>query len=422
MGAEDLVGGADESRVEGADPEDGAGLGLAAGAGLGLGLVAAGGVVELDVNGKVTVDEGLAGDGECGLEEARALEGVAGLGLPEGLDGGLVEACGVGRAGLGAGPLALPVVLGRRGDAVAVVAAPDLVASDQLVEGLLDLWEDTVGVDLRVERGGDVLDRPVDGLDVGEESDGLGDVLGERVLDGVGDGVDLAADLGRDVAGDEVVDEVERGEAADRLRGETGVGPDEELLGELDDGRVGPADVFGRAALGAEARDNADDEVDVVREERVELDEPLGGELGEPDVGRELGVLGEPAVVVGVEGAEGGLGVGVLGEDPLGRDLGNVGGLEVDLRGEPVHEPGELDAGAVEAADDLGELLLGGHGEPEPSAPDAAEGLDKGLDVEHLLDVAGDELADFVDHEKQGCDRAAGGRRGAGPARRGGPV
>ena len=79
----------------------------------------------------------------------------------------------------------------------------------------------------------------------------------------------------------------------------------------------------------------------------------------------------------------------------------------MDLLGEAVHEPGELDLLVVETADQLAELLLGGHDEPVLAAPDAPEALDDRLEVEHLLDVAGDELADLVDHEQQGLARAA---------------
>ena len=39
------------------------------------------------------------------------------------------------------------------------------------------------------------------------------------------------------------------------------------------------------------------------------------------------------------------------------------------------------------------------------AAPDAAEALDDGLEVEHLLHVAGDELADLVDDEDDGVAR-----------------
>ena len=105
--------------------------------------------------------------------------------------------------------------------------------------------------------------------------------------------------------------------------------------------------------------------------------------------------------------AERRLGVGVLGEHAAAGDLGDVRRLQVDLLREAVHEAGELDLLVVETADQLAELLLRGHDQPVLAAPDAAEALDDGLEVEHLLDVAGDELADLVDHEQQGLAGAA---------------
>ena len=56
----------------------------------------------------------------------------------------------------------------------------------------------------------------------------------------------------------------------------------------------------------------------------------------------------------------------------------------------------------VEAADQLAELLLGGDDDPVLAAARRAQALDDRLQVEHLLDVTGDELADLVDDEHQG--------------------
>ena len=69
-----------------------------------------------------------------------------------------------------------------------------------------------------------------------------------------------------DVALDEVVDLVEprerrRPAASARFDGRV----DEQLLRELDDRAVRAADVLARAALRAQARDDLDDEVDLVR-------------------------------------------------------------------------------------------------------------------------------------------------------------
>ena len=97
---------------------------------------------------------------------------------------------------------------------------------------------------------------------------------------------------------------------------------------------------------------------------------------------------------------------GVLREHAPAGDLGDVGRLEVDLQREAVHQPGELDLLVVEAADELAELLLRRDDDPVLAAALHAEALHDGLQVEHLLNVARDELADFVDDEHQRRARA----------------
>ena len=133
--------------------------------------------------------------------------------------------------------------------------------------------------------------------------------------------------------------------------------------------------------------------------------------------------VGEPAAVLREELAERRLRIGVLGEDALARDLGDVGRLEVDLQRlrEAVHQARELDPRVVEPADELVELLLRRDDEPHLPAADAAEALDDRLEVEHLLDVAGDELPDLVDDEDERLARLAAGPSAPCSARRGGP-
>ena len=70
--------------------------------------------------------------------------------------------------------------------------------------------------------------------------------------------------------------------------------------------------MLARAALRAQARDDLDDEVDLVRQQRVEVDEALARELRQLDVGGEPRVLGEAAAVLVEELPERGLRGGVL--------------------------------------------------------------------------------------------------------------
>ena len=74
---------------------------------------------------------------------------------------------------------------------------------------------------------------------------------------------------------------------------------------------------------------------------------------------------------------------------------------------EAVHQSGELDPPVVESTHELAQLLLGGHDQPVLAAPLDAEMLDDRLEIEHLLDVTGDELADLVDHEDERVARLA---------------
>ena len=164
--------------------------------------------------------------------------------------------------------------------------------------------------------------------------------------------------------------------------------------------------MLARAALRAQAGDDLDDEVDLVGQQRVEVDEAVASQLGQLDVGGEPRVLREPAAVLVEELAERSLGGRVLREHAPAGDLGDVGRLEVDLQREAVHQAGELDLLVVEAADELAELLLRGDDDPVLAAALHAEALHDGLQVEHLLHVARDELADLVDDEHQAVARA----------------
>ena len=100
---------------------------------------------------------------------------------------------------------------------------------------------------------------------------------------------DLVADRRRscsrmslvDVAGDQVVDLVDPREIAHRLIGQVDVGMYQELLRELDDRAVGPADMPAGAALGPQAGHHVDDQVDLVRQQGVQVDEASAGQLGE---------------------------------------------------------------------------------------------------------------------------------------------
>ena len=191
-----------------------------------------------------------------------------------------------------------------------------------------------------------------------EKADGLGHRLRECVVDLLADVVDLAANLAADVPRHQVVDLVDPSQGTEGRRCEIDIRVDEELLSELDDGAIGTADVFARTALRPQPRDHLDDEVDLVGHQRIEVDEVLCRQLGQLDVGREPGVVGEAAAVLGEDLAQVLLGLSVLRQHALARDLRDVRRLQMDLQREAVHEARQLDPLVVEPTDELGELFL----------------------------------------------------------------
>ena len=79
--------------------------------------------------------------------------------------------------------LALPVVLGWRWDAVAVVAQADLVSFDEQVECFFHQRKPRVAIHGRVQRCGDVLGRAVDALHILQQANRFRDRLREWMSD-----------------------------------------------------------------------------------------------------------------------------------------------------------------------------------------------------------------------------------------------
>ena len=122
--------------------------------------------------------------------------------------------------------------------------------------------------------------------------------------------------------------------------------------------RLAPPTCLLAPPLRPQARGHLDDEVDLVGHQRIEVDEALRRQLGQLDVGREPGAVGEAAAVLGEELAQVLLGLGVLRQHALARDLRDVRRLQVDLQREAVHEARQLDPLVVEPTDELAELFL----------------------------------------------------------------
>jgi hypothetical protein len=68
-------------------------------------------------------------------------------------------------------------------------------------------------------------------------------------------------------------------------------------LCEFDDRAVRATDVLASATLRTQTRDHLDDQVDLVRQQRIEIDKAVTGKLGQLDVDSEPRVFREPASV-----------------------------------------------------------------------------------------------------------------------------
>ena len=267
---------------------------------------------EVDLEHHVAAGHCAPVNGEAGLEGLRVEERVRGLRLPEtGEDLG-VQSVGVARLGADTVAQAFPVILGGRGDAIAVIAVANLVRRLELAEGYLHRGELRVATDARMKCCRDVVGATVDAFYVLKKANYLRDWVRERLVQLLREGGDLRANFGGNVPLDEVVDLIEAHEVAKLGIGEVDGRVDEELLCKLDDGTVRPADVPARAAVRAQAGDDLDDEVDLIREQRIEVTEALARQLWKPNLGSESGVFGKAATVLVIQLSECGLRSSVL--------------------------------------------------------------------------------------------------------------
>lgn len=158
------------------------------------------GLSEHKVDVDVTLFDHAAVQEESGLERLNVEEEVGRLGPPELRDRLGVSPSDVSGLCCDPGSLSLPVVFGRRRNAVAVVSLSHEVGTLELRQRGLYLSEAGITVDARMQGRRDVLWRSVDALDVLEQADRLSDRLGQGMPDRRPDPVDLAANLAGDVS------------------------------------------------------------------------------------------------------------------------------------------------------------------------------------------------------------------------------
>src|SRR4051794_37345603 len=119
---------------------------------------------------------------------------------------------------------------------------------------------------------------------------------------------------------------------------------DEKLLCKLDNRAVGTADMLARSSLGAEPGDDLDDQVNLVGQERIEVDERLALQRGQGDVCAKSCMCGELPTVLLVGLSQSHLSRRVLRQHAFACDFRDVGRFEVHLLviREAVLQSGEL--------------------------------------------------------------------------------
>jgi hypothetical protein len=162
----------------------------------------------------------------------------------------------------------------------------------QLVQGFFHRGQLRVPVDTRTECGGDILGTAMHTLHILQQADHLRDRLRQRMAQLLVNGGNLRADLRANVPFDKIVNLIKADELADLGISKVHGRVDQQLLGELDYRAVRAADMLARAALRSEARDHLDDEVYLVRKQRIQVDEVFARQLRKADVGSEPRVLG----------------------------------------------------------------------------------------------------------------------------------
>jgi hypothetical protein len=108
---------------------------------------------------------------------------------------------------------------------------------------------------------------------------------------------------------------IEAGKRAERRTGEIDRGIDQELLGQFNDRAVGSADMSARTPLRSQPGDDLDDEIDLIRQQRIEIYKSVAANLWEPDVRSHARVVDQPAPVFVIQSAERLFGLAILGKN-----------------------------------------------------------------------------------------------------------
>jgi hypothetical protein len=142
-------------------------------------------------------------------------------------------------------------------------------------------------------------------------------------------------------------------------------------------------------------------EIDLIGQHRIKGNERLTRELGQSDIGREVGVCQKASAFVFIECRKQGFSLGFFLKHTLAGHLRNIAWLKVYLKGKPVHQTGKFDPGVVQTTDQFVEFFLRRDHDPEFALTNTAEGLNDALKVEHFIYGSGHKLANFVDNKNK---------------------
>ena len=273
---------------------------------------------------------------------------------------------------------------------------------EQVIGGLLDGVELGGGRDRRVHQAGDVAHRHRQVAQDLQDGHGLGDPLVQRgvgkanlhLADGLVEGGEGAADVLLQF----IVEGDGGGQPAHRLIGH-GLGAAfalEHVLDHLDGGAQ--TDATGGLGQGAQ---QVQEDVEVGREEGVEVDEARPAEVGVVILSvLQLGVVAQPLAMGVEQRAQCRFPRGRFAQQAAVADLLDVAGFQFDLDREAVLELVELVRVQDRAGIILGEGLLGGGDDPHLAVAQALKVLGQTVEVEDQVVAGGNVLADLVDDEE----------------------
>lgn len=266
---------------------------------------------------------------------------------------------------------------------------------------LIHTGSNRVSTNFWIKHRGDVLGVAVDAFNELEEANRFGHFLGERVRYLGWYTVNFLTDGAVDVIANKVIDMLNGDQSTDFMLSKPDFGVSQKLLGQLDDSTVRPTHVTAGTTLSSQPRDNVNHEIDLIGQHRIKGNERLTRELGQSDIGREVGVCQKASAFVFIECRKQGFSLGFFLKHTLACHFRNIAWLKVYLKWKPVHQTGKFDPGVVQTTDQFVEFFLRRDHDPEFALTNSTEGLNDALKVEHFIHGSGHKMTNFVDNKNK---------------------